>query len=166
MPAWFRNSVLALTTAAIAITAVAPANAGEFRRKGMRDFDERTRVERVMRDDHTDEGALIAAGIIGLAAVAIIAGAQRRSEPAYVEPQPHHRRKFDRDFFPDQPSARLIQRPRHVEYREQPVYRQQVAIEPWTHAWFAYCQDTYRTFDPRRGTFMGHDGQRHFCVAD
>ena len=34
---------------------------------------------------------------------------------------------------------------------------------PWTEAWYAWCFDRYRSFDPRSGTFLGYDGRRHFC---
>jgi hypothetical protein len=34
---------------------------------------------------------------------------------------------------------------------------------PWTPAWYAYCRNKYRSFDPRSGTFLGYDGHRHFC---
>lgn len=34
---------------------------------------------------------------------------------------------------------------------------------PGTQAWYAYCSDKYRSFDPRSGTFIGRDGSRHTC---
>ena len=34
---------------------------------------------------------------------------------------------------------------------------------PWTPAWYSYCAQKYRSFDPRSGTFMGYDGHRHMC---
>ncbi|WP_370461231.1 BA14K family protein [Devosia yakushimensis] len=37
------------------------------------------------------------------------------------------------------------------------------AFEPWSAEWHRYCADRYRTFDPRTGTFLGSDGNRHFC---
>jgi hypothetical protein len=36
-------------------------------------------------------------------------------------------------------------------------------MEPWSREWFRYCSNRYRSFDGRTGTFMGYDGQRHFC---
>lgn len=35
--------------------------------------------------------------------------------------------------------------------------------QPWTSEWYAYCSSKYRSFDPSSGTFLGYDGQRHFC---
>jgi hypothetical protein len=29
--------------------------------------------------------------------------------------------------------------------------------------WVGRCQSTYRSFDPRTGTYMGNDGYRHYC---
>lgn len=36
-------------------------------------------------------------------------------------------------------------------------------LEPWSKAWFAYCTDKYRSFDPRTGRYLGYDGDFHFC---
>lgn len=40
------------------------------------------------------------------------------------------------------------------------------SIEPWTPAWYRYCDDRYRSFNDRTGTYRGYDGQDHFCVAN
>ncbi|WP_244635957.1 BA14K family protein [Chthonobacter albigriseus] len=34
---------------------------------------------------------------------------------------------------------------------------------PFSAGYMSYCSSRYRSFDPRTGTFMGYDGQRHFC---
>jgi hypothetical protein len=39
------------------------------------------------------------------------------------------------------------------------------ALEPWTPEWYRYCEDRYRSFNARTGTFTGYDGRRHFCTA-
>jgi hypothetical protein len=39
-------------------------------------------------------------------------------------------------------------------------------FEPWTRDWYQYCSTRYRSFDPQTGTFRGHDGYDHFCVAN
>jgi len=36
---------------------------------------------------------------------------------------------------------------------------------PWSREWFAYCFETYRSFDPKKGTYRGYDGRIHFCEA-
>lgn len=38
-----------------------------------------------------------------------------------------------------------------------------VGVRPWSRRWYEYCADRYRSFDARSGTFLGHDGRRHFC---
>ncbi len=30
-------------------------------------------------------------------------------------------------------------------------------------AWYAHCSAKYRSFDPATGTYLGYDGNRHFC---
>jgi hypothetical protein len=34
---------------------------------------------------------------------------------------------------------------------------------PGTEGYLRYCSAKYRSFDPGTGTFMGNDGQRHYC---
>ena len=34
---------------------------------------------------------------------------------------------------------------------------------PWSPAWYDYCSDRYRSFNPRTGYFKGYDGEYHFC---
>ena len=36
-------------------------------------------------------------------------------------------------------------------------------VQPWTPAWFAWCQSRFRTFDPRTGYYTGYDLRPHFC---
>lgn len=33
----------------------------------------------------------------------------------------------------------------------------------WSQAWFAYCTDRFRSFNPQTGHYLGFDGQYHFC---
>lgn len=37
--------------------------------------------------------------------------------------------------------------------------------EPWSEAWFDYCRSKFRSFDAKTGTYLGYDGQRHFCIV-
>lgn len=34
---------------------------------------------------------------------------------------------------------------------------------PGTDGYYAYCSAKYRSFDPRSFTFLGRDGERHYC---
>ncbi len=35
--------------------------------------------------------------------------------------------------------------------------------QPWSPAWYRYCEGRYRSFDARSGTYLGYDGHRHMC---
>jgi len=37
------------------------------------------------------------------------------------------------------------------------------ALQPRSPEWYQYCQNRYRTFNPRTGYFIDSTGQRHFC---
>lgn len=102
---------------------------------------------------HDNNGDAIAAGVLGLAAGAIIGGAIASDPgPRYYEPAP-------RAYYPPPP-------PR-VVYRSAPRNVYVVgSVEPWSRAWYNYCEQTYRSFDPGTGTYRGYDGQDHFCTAN
>lgn len=97
------------------------------------------------RHHRHNNGDAVAAGVLGLAVGALAAGAL--SQPRYYEP----------DYTYVQP--RRYARPA-------PVYVERYGAEPWSPAWYRYCENRYRSFDPRSGTFIGYDGMEHFCVAN
>lgn len=39
------------------------------------------------------------------------------------------------------------------------------SLEPWSRDWYRYCDNKYRSFNPRTGTYRGFDGRDHFCRA-
>ena len=47
----------------------------------------------------------------------------------------------------------------------QPVSGGAYSLEPWSAAWYDYCEARYRSFDPDTGTYTGYDGRTRFCVA-
>lgn len=55
-----------------------------------------------------------------------------------------------------------ITAPSHVYGITAPVA---AGLQPWSPQWFNYCQNRYRTFEPRSGTFTGYDGGQHFCLG-
>ena len=103
------------------------------------------------RRDHSDA---IAAGVIGLAAGAIIGGAL--SQPA--QPNVIYQAPPPPAYYPPQPQP-VYQQPRPI-YQPQPVYR---GLDPWTPGWYDYCSRKYRSFNSQTGTFRGNDGRDHFC---
>jgi hypothetical protein len=135
MKRFVTNLIAAVAVASTTLVAIAPtAHAGD-------------------RYHHRDRtGDFIAAGVIGLAAGALIAGAAQAQPRVYYEyaPEPVY-----------QPRPRYVyERPRQV------YYEQYVTYEPWTREWYRYCSNRYRSFDPSSGTFMGYDGVRRFCEAN
>ncbi|KQY15391.1 BA14K family protein [Rhizobium sp. Root482] len=135
-----KAAVLALATAAVVIPTVTPAQADH--RRGHRDY--------YRHHGHYNGGDAAALGALGLATGVIIGGAiasqPRYQERVYIDPEPEY-------------------------YRPRPVYRRPVVVqnygslEPWSPAWYRYCEQRYRSFEPRSGTFTGYDGQQHFCNA-
>ncbi len=94
--------------------------------------------------DRHHSSAPYAAGAFGFAAGAIL-GSTLSQPRYYYEPAP------------------VYVAPRYVA----PAYVQPsyvyAAPAPWTPGWYAYCEDRYRSFNPRTGYFVGYDGGYHFC---
>lgn len=132
----FKATILSVAVAATTLAALPAANAGD---RHWRRYD---------RHHHSDSGDLVAAGVLGLAAGALAVGLTSRPEPVYYDPP--------------------YREPRPVRVYRERVYVDEYAggFEPWSAAWYDYCSDRYRSFDPRSGTFVGYDGQEHFCVAN
>lgn len=129
----FKTAVLGVALAATTLTAIPSAQASDRRHRG----------------------DAIAAGVIGLAAGAIIGSAL--SQPRYREPI------YEDGYYVE---PRPVYRPRYVtRVYEEPVYVRRSA-EPWTREWYRYCQNRYRSFDSSSGTYIGYDGREHFCVAN
>lgn len=133
----FKTAILSAAIAATTLATLPAANADEWRHH---------------RRHHN--GDALAAGVLGLAAGALIVGALNNPQPTYYDPG-----YDDYDGYA---------RPAPVRrYYAQPkvVYADRYA-EPWTRAWYEYCSDRYRTFNARSGTFTGNDGEQHFCTAN
>ncbi|WP_367718433.1 BA14K family protein [Nitratireductor sp. GISD-1A_MAKvit] len=143
MKSFLRTGVLSLAIAATTLGAISTADAGHRHRR-------------------VDNSDMIAAGVLGLAAGAIVGGllseSQRGDERVYIDPP------YPRHYRPEYPTRPVYhdRYPARPAYREQPV-RYRATMEPWSREWFRYCANRYRSFDGRTGTFMGYDGQRHFC---
>ncbi|MCO6387660.1 BA14K family protein [Aliihoeflea sp. 40Bstr573] len=135
-----KTAAVSALVAVTALTAALPANAGE----------------RWRHRDRGNGGDVVAAGVLGLAAGALIAGSAN-NRPVYGE------RYYDGGYAP----RPVYQRPVRVYEERRPVYVERYAtFEPWTRDWYRYCSDRYRSFDPDTGTFVGYDGVRRFCEAN
>ncbi len=132
----FKSAVLSAAVAATMLAALPAANADDWRH---------------WHHYGHDNGDAIAAGVLGLATGALIAGALNSPQPA-----PGY---YDDGYY-EQP------RPVRRYYREPRVAYSQAYAEPWTRDWYRYCSDRYRSFDARTGTFVGYDGEQHFCTAN
>jgi hypothetical protein len=134
-----KSLVLSTAVAASTLVPVLEASAGE-----------RWREHRPRHPSHhqrhDDTGALVAAGILGLA-LGIIATTAATTPDTTIHDYP------DTTYFPPAPHGGT-------------TYAYQGSIEPWTREWYPYCATRYRSFDPQTGTFRGYDGYDHFCVAD
>ncbi|MEM6384124.1 MAG: BA14K family protein [Pseudomonadota bacterium] len=36
-------------------------------------------------------------------------------------------------------------------------------LQPWTPAWYSYCSNRYRSFNPNTGYFLAYSGNYVFC---
>ena len=135
MNRFFKTAILSVAVAATTLAVLPAANAGDRHWRNRHHY-----------HHHSNSGDLAAAGILGLAAGALVVGLASQPEPVYANPY-------------RQP------RPRPVREYPETVYLDG-AFEPWSSEWYDYCSDRYRSFDPRSGTFMGYDGREHFCVAN
>ena len=142
----FKTAILSAAVAATVLAPMAGAEAGDFRRHH-RD-----------RPHHASNDAdLLAAGIFGVAIGAIVIGSINDREPAVVQPRP----RPHWDEFPRAPRDPEAISPKVIAYDGYDA-----AAEPWSDEWFQYCEDRYRTFDPRTGTYVAKGGKRRFCIAD
>jgi hypothetical protein len=140
MNRFFKAAILSVAVGATTLATFSPASADDWR----------------WRRHHNRSGDALAAGVVGLAAGAIIAGAL--SQPRYREPT------YYDDYDPYyEPQPRYVVRPRPVVRQ---YYSYAGGVEPWTPEWYSYCSDRYRSFNARSGTFTGYDGQQHFCTAN
>ena len=55
--------------------------------------------------------------------------------------------------------------PRVLTYEDTVGGDRVASAEPWSPEWYDYCRSKFRSFDERSGTFLGFDGQRHFCTV-
>lgn len=139
-----RNAVLSAAVAATTL-AVMPAEAGQR-------WHDRGRGPVVVQHQ-PDAGAVVAAGILGLAIGAIAVGAASNRQPAYDNSYRHPRPRPQREYFPAAPTSHPG---RYADTR---------AYATWSPEWYRWCSENYRSFDPARGTYTLRPGVERLCVA-
>lgn len=155
-----------LATAALATVAAPLSTASADHRRdgwhgsrdGWRDGPRRPYYrERHHRNNNNSDA--LAAGVLGLAAGAIIGGALSQSQPRYDEPRLIYDPNAGGNYYPTAPQQ---------QYRPvtAPRYNTGYAMEPWSPEWQNYCASRYRSFNPQTGTYRGYDGGDHFCTAN
>ncbi len=147
MTRFLRNLALSTAVAATALAAVPAAQA----------------QERVI-DRRTSE--MIGIGMFGIAAGAIVGSLLATSEPARpVHREPRPRPHQDRDFYP-QPPAHPSYDAYYEQYEGPRHNRRQASYEAWSPEWYRWCENRYRSFNGRTGTFTTFSGQQRFCVVN
>ena len=135
----FKTAVLSAAVVATTLATLPAASADEWR-----------------HHRHHGNGDAVAAGVLGLAAGALIVGALANDQPP---PDDYGDGYYYRDVRPRPAPVRRY-------YAEPRVVYNESYAEPWTRDWYEYCSDRYRTFNSRTGTFTGNDGEQHFCTAN
>ncbi|MEO0497810.1 MAG: BA14K family protein [Pseudomonadota bacterium] len=132
---------------------------GYYGRPAHRHIEAPTYVERPLRNND-NRNAAIAAGIVGLAAGAIIANEFARNRnaaqpqivgtPRYQEPIPI--RRIERV-----PLSQLQGQQRTINYAQ--------GSDGWIGSgdWLRYCTAKYRSFNPNTGRFLSYSGQYKLC---
>lgn len=136
-----KRLVAAVLTGALLLPTVATAEAGSrngWRERGGSHHHHTSKPRRHRNNDNV--GAAVAAGVIGLAAGALLLGAT--SQPRHVAPPPA-------PYYPPAPYPGRVSGT--------------VGYQPWSPAWYQYCSSKYRSFNPNTGTFTTYGGEQKFC---
>ncbi|MEM5501516.1 BA14K family protein [Ahrensia kielensis] len=120
---------------------------------------DRHRPDKVIVKRRDNSGNIAAGVLLGVVGGVILNEVVRSNQqPTYVRPQPQYRAPtHNSNVYPPAPSR---SQPRVVQYEGG-----YASLEPWTAGWYEYCDDRYRSFNAKTGTYRGYDGKDHFCVA-
>ena len=143
-----KTTILAVASLAAIAAPLASASADSWGRPGW------DRGGDWGRHHHRGNGDAVAAGVIGLAAGALIGSALSQPQPTYVQPAPiYDAPPPPPAYYPAPPPPRQV------------TYYRQAGFEPWSRSWYNYCSDRYRSFNPNTGTYRGYDVRDHFFTA-
>ena len=157
-----KKVIATFLSVAVVATSVSSAFADNHHRQYDRDkAREIERIEKKARDDKKKkEKEAIAAGVLGLAAGAIIGGVMMNNNANSAipvvpyPPQP--------TYHPQRPGFDRYERHR-PPYRDTRYYNSRQWGAPFSPEWYRYCATEYRSFDPKTGTYRSRDGKVQFC---
>lgn len=138
-----KRLIAAALSGALLLPTVATAEAGPrhgWNDRGGHHHHHRKHGKHRRHKNNDNLGAAVAAGVIGLAAGAILLGATSR--PSYAGPPPVN-------HYPPAPYPGHVHGP--------------VGYQPWSPAWYQYCSSKYRSFNPSTGTYTTYRGVQKFC---
>lgn len=105
-------------------------------------------------------GVNLGAGMMGLAAGIIVGQAVSPSRSVEIrsfnQPPRYHRDHWDRW---DRGDRWNHDRP----YRQFSDYNTNTRFQPWSPAWYRWCENHYSNFDPDTGTYIDFNGVNRFC---
>ena len=119
-----------------------------------------------------DTEDVIAGAIVGIAGLVILDSIvnDRHHNRAYAAPRYRHsyeppvtvyeettyyeEPEYVEEYYAPPPRRREYRHERRVSYG---------APRPWSKAWYRYCANKYRSFDPGDGTFQPYEGGRRLC---
>ena len=188
----FKSTIFVTGLSVLATTAMPATSANAFERhhsaqkhtkhlskKQHRKLHKQRNQARRIHKNKDNTGNLIAAGIIGLAIGAIVAGESNRrrsvappvtyqpypNEPYYQSQEGYWEYEPQAQYLPDRVPLNHYQQP--TTSGQQPhviTFNESNSLEPWTAGWREWCSNRYRSFNANTGTFRGYDGLDHFCV--
>lgn len=159
MMRFVRNLTLAAAVAATAFTAAIPAAEAQSRNNNRR------------MDPQTER--LVGIGFLGLAAgVAIGAIAAESNARTERDPRPRPVQKRDR-YYDDHRGGYDDRRGGYRYHNERGrgdaprrnVRERAGQYDAWTPGWARWCQNRYRSFNVRTGTYTTYGGEQRFCVV-
>jgi BA14K-like protein len=113
-----------------------------------------------------NHGPFQGGGFDGPDSIPFAEGGPRRGGPGFDGPV-----GYSGDDFPFAPLvagiavgsiAQQLDAPRNARADRYDGY-DEIAFEPWTREWYAYCSKRYRTFNPDTGTYRARGGKNRFC---
>ncbi|EJF88369.1 hypothetical protein ME1_00688 [Bartonella vinsonii subsp. arupensis OK-94-513] len=114
-----------------------------------------TTTQRNVHVNSGNSGEALVVGVLGLAAAAVLGKMLTKSEQPKIIYQTPPQNKI---IYQNSPQKQVI-------YNVQPSVQNLPLDQASKAKWLEYCTKKYRSFNPKTGTFRGHDGLDHPCYA-